>query len=172
MLHQRFEKHIDMIETHLRSMISYAVWTPHKWALCFHDYHRWTIKRLHNYSLCLTIPDSSKVRSPVSPYLVSTLLPTNPVYSFRVMRPREPVMHLQGYGHNSTEWAPEYLSFTWMDKSHYWSIPSTYSFQAPKTIHLYDRPVTVRRLMFSKYPSGGSDKETISQSLRKDYCVS
>ena len=85
MLHQRFEKHIDMIETPLRSMVNYAVWIPHNWALCFHDYHHWTIKRLHNYSLCLTIPDSSKVRSPVSPYLVSTLLPMNPVYLFRVI---------------------------------------------------------------------------------------
>ena len=55
------------------------------WALCFRDYHRWTIKRLHNYSLCLTISDSSKVRSQVSPYLVSSLLLTNPVYSLCVI---------------------------------------------------------------------------------------
>ena len=74
-----------MIEILLRSMVNYAAWSQHKLSPMFSRHHRWTIKRLHNYSLCLTIPDSSKVRSPVSPYLVSTLSPTNPVYSFRVI---------------------------------------------------------------------------------------
>ena len=78
-------KHIDMIEIRIWSMVNYAAWSQHKLSHMFSRHHRWTIKRLHNYSLCLTIPDSSKVRSPVSPYLVSTLLPMNPVYSFRLI---------------------------------------------------------------------------------------
>ena len=74
-----------MIEIPLRSMVNYVAWSQHKLSPMFSWHHRWTIKRLHNYSLRLTIPDSSKVWSLVSPHLVSTLLPTNHVYSFRVI---------------------------------------------------------------------------------------
>ena len=87
-----------MIEIPLRSMVNYAAWSQHKLSPMFSRHHHWTIKRLHNNSLCLTIPDSSKVRSPVSPYLVSTLLPTNPVYSFRVI---------------TTSWARHALARLW-----------------------------------------------------------
>ena len=148
-------KHIDMTEIPLRSMINYVAWSQHNWALCFHDYHRWTIKRLHNYSLCLTIPDSSKVRSPVSPCfnLVTDepclLVPCNcdlvsPSRTCKVMvtiPPSGPQSMYPSHGRTNPT----------IDQSHQ-PTPSRYS----GWLHLYDRPFMVRWLMLQSYPSGGS----------------
>ena len=107
----RFGNTPDMIKIPLRSMVNYAAWSQHKLSPMFSRQHRWTIKRLHTYSLCHTIPDSSKVRSPVSPYHVSTLLPTNPVYSSCVIfHPSEQVTCWPAISMKTYRVGPEYLS--------------------------------------------------------------
>jgi hypothetical protein len=95
-----------MIETPLRSMVTYIVWTPHIWALHFLDYHHsWTNKH------CVTFPFVSRYRiRPRSDYryLHIGFLPCyrrTLFYSFVSLWPRDLVTHLQGYCHNSTEWA-------------------------------------------------------------------
>ena len=102
-LHQRFERFIYMIEIPLRSMINYAVWTPHIWALCSHDYHHsWTIKRrvvfpfVSRYQI-RPRSDRRYLHTVFQPCYRRTLF-TRSVS----LRPRDPVTHLQGYGHNST----------------------------------------------------------------------
>ena len=82
---------------------------------------------------------------------------------FVSLRPRDPVTHLQGYGHNSTEWAQSiYPSHgrtnPAIDQSHQPN-PFKYPRHTFMIAHLRSR-----RLMYSKHPSGGSD-------LRKDLTV-
>ena len=56
-----------------------------------------------------------------------------------------------------TEWALRYLSVTRSNKSQSWSMPTQ---QTPSEIpveHLYSHPVTLRRLIHTRYSSGVSE---------------
>ena len=95
------------------------------------------------------------------PYTYFNLIIGKSLYSFRNTRSRD--LHLSHIACKAymwcciTEWAPRYLSVTRSDKSQSWSMLTQRTPSEIPVEHLYSHPVTLRRLIHTRYSSGVSE---------------
>ena len=108
-------------------------------------------------SLCLAVRYLPEIRSSVSRYLVQSCYWQ---VSFTPSVTHHPVINslitLCTLWWCPTEWAQRYLSITQSDKSKSWSMPTQ---ETPSEIlveHIYSHPVTLWRLVHTRYSSGVS----------------